>query len=284
MATERRQGENRYDNFDSHRELLIAAAGRGVSDDPALTARHKIRLLQNTSKLPRHGQGAPGLFLLPDEFLTCASKLRVILGAVYSTSVERALDGKPVGREHLHLPPDAEKDGFGWRLSNGNMLETEARLAGLFNGLEAELDLNRTGMRVAKALNSDAKARANKHDVPIFGLAYEFASTELTNDRGQNYHSVTFQFIGAVGEAEGPTEEEILKASAMCDLVEAAIAAAKREAEDRRSAPSTSSGLPPRNSGPRPLITSGAAALKSSKHRRRSNATTARTTTSRFEK
>ena len=155
------------------------------------------------------------------------------------------------------LPADAEKDGFGWRLSNGNMLETEARLAGLFNGVEAELDLNRTGMRVARALNSDAKARANKHGVPIFGLAYEFASTELTNDRGQNYHSVTFQFIGAVGEAEGPTEEEILRASAVCDLVEAAIAAAKREAEDRRSAI-----LPPRNSGPRPLITSGAAALR----------------------
>ena len=238
-------------------ELLKAHVGRGFSDDPALTARHKIRLLQNTSKLPKHGQGAPGLFLLPDEAQTCTSKLRVILGAVYSTYVERSPDGKPAGREHFLLPADAEKDGFGWRLSNGNMLETEARLAGLFNGVEAELDLNRTGMRVARALNSDAKARANKHDVPIFGLAYEFGSTELTNDRGQNYHGVTFQFIGAVGEAEGPTEEEILRASAVCDLVEAAIAAAKREAEDRRSAI-----LPPRNIGPRPLITSGAAALR----------------------
>ena len=236
--------------------LLKAHAGRGFSDDPALTAKHKIRLLQNTSKLPRHGQGAPGLFLLPDESLTCTSKLRVVLGAVYSTYVERALDGKPVGREHLHLPPDAEKDGFGWRLSNGNMLETEARLAGLFNGVEAELDLNRTGMRVAKALNSDAKARTNKHNVPIFGLAYEFASTETANDRGQNYHSVTFQCLGAVGEVEGPTEEEILRASAMCDLVDAAIAAAKREAEDRRSAT-----LPPRNIAPR-LVTSGATALR----------------------
>jgi hypothetical protein len=243
-------------------ELLKAHAGRGFSDDPALTARHKIRLLQNTSKLPKHGQGAPGLFLQPDESLTCTSKLRVVLGAVYSTYVERALDGKPVGREHLHLPPDAEKDGFGWRLSNGNMLETEARLAGLFNGVEAELDLVRTGMRVAKALNGDAKARANKHDVPIFGLAYEFASTGLSNDRGQTYFGVTFQFLGAVGEVEGPTEEEILRASAVCDLVEAAITAAKREAEDRIGAPSTSSGLPPRNSEPRPLITSGNAALK----------------------
>ena len=68
---------------------------------------------------------------------------------------------------------------------------------------------------------------------------------------------MTFQFIGAVGEAEGPTEEEILRASAVCDLVEAAIAAAKREAEDRRSAMI----LPPRKPTPRPLITSGATAL-----------------------
>ena len=194
--------------------------------------------------------------------MTCTSKLRVILGAVYSTYVERAPDGKPVGREHLHLPPDAEKDGFGWRLSNGNMLETEARLAGLFNGARGRARLEPDRNASGQGAQQRRKGRANKHDVPIFGLAYEFASTELTNDRGQNYHSVTFQFIGAVGEAEGPTEEEILKASAMCDLVEAAIAAAKREAEDRRSAPSTSSGLPPRNSGPRPLITSGAAALK----------------------
>jgi hypothetical protein len=238
-------------------ELLKARLGRGFSDDPALTTRHKIRLLQNTSKLPKHGQGAPGLFLLPDESLTCTSKLRVILGAVYSTCVERLPDGKPAGREHFLLPPDAQKDGFGWRLSNGNTLETEARLAGLFNGVEAEFDLNWTGMRVARALNSDAKARANKHEVPIFGLSYEFASTELSNDRGQNYHGVTFQFIGAVGEVEGPTEEEILRASAVCDLVEAAIAAAKREAEDRRSAI-----LPPRAIAPRPLITGGATALR----------------------
>ena len=178
----------------STQELLRAHAGRGFSDDPALTARHKIRLLQNTSKLPKHGRGAPGLFLLPDEAQTCTSKLRVILGAVYSTYVERMPDGKPVGREHFVLPADAAKDGFGWLLSNGNMLETEARLAGLFNNAEAELDLNRTGMRVARALNSDAKARANKHGVPIFGLAYEFASTELSNDRGQPYHGVVFQF------------------------------------------------------------------------------------------
>jgi hypothetical protein len=248
----------------STQELLKAHAGRGFSDDPALTARHKIRLLQNTSKLPKHGQGQPGLFLQPDEAATCTSRLRVVLGKVYSTYVERSPDGKPAGREHLHLPADAEKDssGFGWRLSNGNMLETEARLAGLFNGLEAELDLKATGMKVARALNTDAKAKATKHGVPLFGLAYEFGSTELSNDRGQTYHGVTFQFIGAVGEPEGPSEEEVLRASALCDVVEAAIAAAKREAEDRRSAPWTSSGLPPRNVEPRPLITSGAAALR----------------------
>ena len=53
---------------------------------------------------------------------------------------------------------------------------------------------------------------------------------------------MTFEFLGAVGEPEGPSEEEIIRASALYDLVEATIAAAKREAEDRRSAI-----LPPRN-------------------------------------
>jgi hypothetical protein len=82
-------------------------------------------------------------------------------------------------------------------------------------------------------------------------------ATELSNDRGQTYFGVTFQFLGAVGDPEGPTEEEILRASAVCDLVEAAIVAAKQQAEDRKGAI-----LPPRNMGPKPLITSGATALK----------------------
>ena len=219
---------------------------------PDAVSRTTLRLRPGTrsgcfriqASCPSTGRARRACFFCRTRRRPARRKLRVILGAVYSTYVERSPDGKPVGREHFVLPADAEKDGFGWLLSNGNMLETEARLAGLFNDVEAELDLNRTGMRVARALNSDAKARANKHDVPIFGLAYEFGSTELTNDRGQNYHGVTFQFIGAVGEAEGPTEEEVLRASAVCDLVEAAIAAAKREAEDRRSAI-----LPPRRSG-----------------------------------
>ena len=80
---------------------------------------------------------------------------------------------------------------------------------------------------------------------------------EAPGDRGQTYFGVTFTFIGAVGEPEGPTEEEVLRASAICDLVEATIAAAKREAENRKVAI-----LPPRMAGPRPLITSGAAVLK----------------------
>jgi hypothetical protein len=233
-------------------ELLKAAAGRGVSNDPELLIRSKVRLLQNTSKLPKHGQGAPGLFLLPDESLTCTSKLRVVLGAVYSTHVERFPDDKPTGREHFVLPDEAQKDGFVWRLANKNLLETEARLAGVFNGVDAELDLARTGMRVARALNADAKARVLKLDLPLFGLAYEFGAQELVNDRGQTYYGPTFEFLGAVGDPEGPTEEEVIRASAICDLVQAAIAAAKREAEDRGSAI-----LPPRMAGPRPLITSG---------------------------
>jgi len=238
-------------------ELLKAAAGRGVSNDPELLTRSKVRLLQNTSKLPKHGQGAAGLFLLPNESLSCTSKLRVVLGVVYQVYVERTPDDKPTGREHFVVPAEAVRDGYRWFLPNKNLLEAEARLAGVFNGVDAELDLARTGMRVARALNADAKARVLKLGLPLFGLAYEFGAQELVNDRGQTYYGLTFEFIGAAGSPEGPTEEEVIRTSAICDLVQAAIAAAKREAEDRKVAI-----LPPRMAGPRPLITSGGAALK----------------------
>jgi hypothetical protein len=242
-------------------ELLKAQAGRGVSNDPELLVRSKVRLLQNTSKMPKHGQGAAGLFCLPDESLSCTSKLRVIPGILYTTFVERP-DDKSAPPEHYVLPPGAEQDGYRWRLPNGNAIEQEARIAGLFNGLEAEFDLRATGMKVARGLNSDGRSRAKKLGIPIYALAFEFSSLECTNDRGQLYYSVAFEFLGAVGDPEGPTETEVIRAAALCDLVEATIAEAKREAEDRRSAPSTNSGLTPRNIGPRPLITSGNAALK----------------------
>ena len=217
------------------KELLKVRAGRGFSHDPALTARHKIKLLQNTSKLPRHGRGEPGMFVLPDPEATCSNKVRAILGAIYSIYVERAPDGKPAGSEHFILPDGAARDGFGWILPNGNTLETEARCTGLFDDVEGEnLDLARTGMKVARSLNSDARARATKHGLPICGLAYEFSSTENTSDRGLVYYGVTFRFLGAIGEPEGPSEEEIIRAAAVGDLVEPTLAAATREAEDRK--------------------------------------------------
>ena len=148
-------------------ELLKAHAGRGFSDNPALTARHKIRLLQNTSKLPKHGQGAPGLFLLPDESQTCTSKLRVIFGRCLSL-LRRARAGWQAWPGTLCFCRRApRKTGLAGAWPTETRLRREARFAGVFGGLEAELDLNRTGMRVARALNSDAKARANKHGVPF---------------------------------------------------------------------------------------------------------------------
>jgi hypothetical protein len=209
-------------------ELLKAAAGRGVSNDPALLTRSKVRLLQNTSKMPKHGRGAPGLYLLPDEAQTCVKTLRVVSGILYSVFVEHGPDDKPV-REHHVLPSEAEKDGYRWRLPNGNVIEKEARLAGVFNGLDAELDLAKTGMKVARALNSDAKARVSKLGLPLFGLAYQFGSEELVNDRGQTYFGATFAFLGAAGEPDGPAEEEIIRASALCGVVEAILEEAKRE-------------------------------------------------------
>jgi hypothetical protein len=208
-------------------ELLKAAAGRGVSNDPTLVIRSKVRLLQNTSKMPKHGRGAPGLYLLPDEAQTCAETLRVISGVLYSVFVERTLDDKFVVERYV-LPPEAEKDEYRWRLRSRNVIEKEARLAGVFNGLDAELDLAKTGMKVARAFNSDAKARVRKLGLPLYGLAYQFGSQEVVNDRGQTYFGPTFAFLGAAGEPDGPTEEEIIRASALCDVVETTLVEATR--------------------------------------------------------
>jgi hypothetical protein len=218
-------------------DLLKAAAGRGVSDDPTLLSRSKVRLLQGTSKMPRHGRGEPGLYLLPDEAQTGVNTLRVVPGVLYSVLVERTADERWAD-EHYVLPDAAEKNGYGWRLPNKHLIDKEARIAGVFNGLDAEFDLAKTSMKVARALNSDAKARARKLGLPIYGLAYELSAQELLNDRGQTYFGPTFAFVGAAGDPDGPSEEEIIRANTLCDLVEATLSEAKREAaqmiEDRK--------------------------------------------------
>ena len=165
-------------------ELLREHAGRGVSNDPALLIRSKVRLLQNVSKLPKHGHGAPGMFVLPDEAQTCIATLRGVLGAIYPVWVERTENDRFVG-EHFVLLNDAEKDGYRWRRPGGNVLDKEARIAGLFGSIEAELDLAKTSMKVARALNADAKARMKKLGLPLYGLSYELTAQEITNDRGQ---------------------------------------------------------------------------------------------------
>jgi hypothetical protein len=208
------------------REMLKAAAGRGVSNDPALLTRSKVRLLQSKSRMPKHGRGDPGLYSLPDESQTCIGKVRVVPGILYAILVEHDAADKPVG-ETFVLPNDAAKDGLRWRLPNGNVIDKEARLAGVFNGLDAELDLASTAMKTARAFNADAKARLKKFGLPLFGLAYEFRSQEL-ND-GQ-YYGPIFDFLGAVGDEAGPSEEEILRAGALCDVAEATLTEARREA------------------------------------------------------
>ena len=178
--------------------------------------------------MPKHGRGTPGLYLLPDEAQTCVKTLRVIAGVLYSVFVERGPDDK-FAIERYTLPPDAEKDEYRWRLPSGNVIEKEARVAGVFSGLDAEFDLAKTGMKVARAFNSDAKARVSKLGLPLYGLAYEFGSQELVNDRGQTYFGPTFTSLGAVSDPDGPSEEEIIRASALCDVVEATLEEAKRE-------------------------------------------------------
>ena len=72
--------------------LLKAHAGRGFSDDPALTVRHKIRLLQGVSKTttPWAGRGRP---LLPAERKSgLHDQIRVV--RALSTDLRRARVGR----------------------------------------------------------------------------------------------------------------------------------------------------------------------------------------------
>jgi hypothetical protein len=179
---------------------------------------------------------------------------------LYSVFLERSPDDKYAG-EHFVLPPGAEKDSYRWRLPDGNTLEKEARLAGLFNGVEAEFDLAKTAMKTARTFNADAKARVKS--LPLFGLCYTLGAQELVNDRGQNFFGPTLDFVGAVGDPNGPTEEEVVRAAALLDLVESTLAEAKREAAaallvgDHKRIEIMPPRKPALSPAPRPSFTSG---------------------------
>ena len=83
------------------------------------------------------GTATGAFMILPDEGQTCADRLRVIPGVLYSIWVERTADDKYVA-SILFCRPRLEKDGFRWRLPGGNALDKEGRLAGVFDGLDAE--------------------------------------------------------------------------------------------------------------------------------------------------
>ena len=51
------------------RDAADAVPDTAASNDPELLTRSKVRLLQNTSKMPKHGLGEAGRFVLPDENL-----------------------------------------------------------------------------------------------------------------------------------------------------------------------------------------------------------------------
>ena len=202
-------------------ELLKAHAGRGFSNDPALLLRSKVRLLQTRSTKPKHGQGEPGLFLLPDESQTCTIEASRHFGRGLF-DLRRALAGWQAYGPRALRPAGRRREGRLWLAAAQRKHARDGGAARRpVQRRRGRARPDRTGMRVARALNSDAKARANKHDVPIFGLAYEFASTELTNDRGQNYYSVTFNSSERLARRRGPPRRRSFRASAMCDLVEA---------------------------------------------------------------
>jgi hypothetical protein len=213
--------------------MLKARAGQGVSNEAALLTRSKVRLLANTSKLPKHGQGRPGLYQLADEAQTCMAKMRVVPAILYSVYVEKTSDDKFAGHDYLALPPDVVPQGYVWRFHNGNYLEYTPRLAGVFEGLEAEFDFSGTASKVARAFNTEAKGRLKKLKLPLGATTWEFGAQELLNTRQQPYWSPTYAYVAAADEDRGPSESEVMRAMALCDLVEAAIAEAQKEAGER---------------------------------------------------
>jgi hypothetical protein len=215
--------------------LLKARAGQGVSNEAALLTRSKVRLLANTSKMPKHGQGHPGLYQLADEAQTCIAKMRVVPAILYSVYVEKTPDEKFAGHDYLALPPDVVREDYVWRCGSGNFLEHTPRLAGVFEGLKAEFDFSRTASKVARAFNTEAKSRLKKVKLPLGATTWEFGAHELLNTRQQPYWSPTYAYVAAAGEPDGPSEADIMKALAIADIVEAAIAEATKEANERGS-------------------------------------------------
>jgi hypothetical protein len=215
--------------------MLKARAGQGVSNEPALLTRSKVRLLANTSKLPKHGRGRPGLYQLADEAQTCVGTMRVVPAILFSVYVEKTPDEKFAGRDYLALPPDVEREDYVWRCRSGNFLEHTPRLAAVFEGLEAEFDFSGTASKVARAFNTEAKGRLKKLKLPLGATTWEFGAQELLNTRQQPYWSPTYTYVAAAGEDGGPNEAEIMKALAIADIVEAAIAEAMKEANERAS-------------------------------------------------
>jgi hypothetical protein len=64
---------------------------------------------------------------------------------------------------------------------------------------------------------------------------WAFGAQERFNTRQQPYWSPTYAYVAAAGEDAGPSESDMMKALAIADIVEAAIAEAQREANERAS-------------------------------------------------
>ena len=203
------------------------------------------------------GKARRAFIVLPDE----ASELHLQASRHSRRSLSdlrRAHAGRQAcGREHYVLPPGAEKDGYGWRLPDGNAIDKEARIAGLFNGVEAEFDLAKTAMKMARALNADAKAAREQ--------ARRFALRSCLRVRRAGTHQrsradllrADVRFIGAVGDAGrahrggGPSGDRLVRPRRGRHR--------RGEAGGRR--PQKRNPAAPQHS-PRPLITSGASALR----------------------
>ena len=237
------KGSN-YDLRTFSRHVCAAqGAPRRASTSPTrrrFSTRSKVRLLANLP--PRCRETRPRSIpvcghQLADEAQTCVAKMRVVPAILYTVYVEKTPDEKFAGRDYLALPPDVEREDYVWRCGSGNFLEHTPRLAGVFEGLEAEFDFCSGTTRRRSRARSTLKPKAGSRSSSSRWARQPGvrALHELLNTRQQPYWSPTYAYVAAAGEPDGPSEADIMKALAIADIVEAAIAEATKEANERAS-------------------------------------------------
>jgi hypothetical protein len=199
---------------------LEQCAGAGVSDDPRDTAQNAIRLLQKTSKEidrrdPKYVQDAA-----PGDFLFFGANPPIVKGETgfdftpvgsQRRFIEWLPDGQGKGGEWPALPPDAEwaedpktkKRARRLDHGRGNVVEETVFFSGLVDGELWALPFRSSGLKVYRDLNTQLK----KLKLPAFATRWRVTS-DVAEFNGNSWFQASFELLGKVNEANGPSDEE----------------------------------------------------------------------------